>query len=576
MDKNSNLQNTASAQPLPSYKAPKKVYNPLLKIDKIFAAIIFVLCFVIVDLAAFGEMKMGFTISYGLLLAVSGAYLYKKNNKFAPFGFICGALSLAGAVTFALFNNSLINAFMFILIMALYVIFVLDFSKTFKNNKGSFKIAFDGFNSVFIRPFGAFPVIAGSIKAGTKKDKKSIGTIVGILVSVPFLALIIPLLVKSDAAFEGLIKSIGKQLGVYLVEIVIATLVFPYAYSFLFSHRNRIAHQVTDTKNKKLGVLPYSACVSFLTMICITYVVYMFSQLAYFFSAFSNILPEGYTNTASEFARRGFYEMFAVCVINVLIITGVNMLLKKPKRFVALKLLSLFISLFSVLLIVVAMQKMRMNIGVYCLTANRILVFTFMAMMLVILAFFILHQFAPKMPYMQSIIVICSAMFIALSFSNVDAIVAKYNIESFQKGVVNTLDLEAIADLSDSGVPYLVKLAKEDSPVGNDAKEKLKSLIAYTYADEFKVTINSLKLEESKEFKKLNYAHTSALHEIYSYYGTLDEQGQKVFANRCYMEKNGYYDEEADEYINWDDESSKEKVYRLNKDTNLYEFYKTR
>lgn len=573
MDNNSNTNNQAMAQPLPSYKPPKKIYNPLLKIDKIFAGIIMLLCVVIVDFAAFRGMKLGFTISYGLLLAASGAYLYKKNNKIAPFGLICGGLSLAGAVTFALFNNHLINTFMFILIMALYAIFVLDFSNSFKSKKGSFKIIFDGINSVFIKPFASMPIVVGSIKAGTKKDKKSIGAIVGIIVAIPFLAVIIPLLIKSDAAFEGLVKNIAQKLGIYLIELLIAALIFPYAFSYLFSHRNNLGDNSNAKAKSKIGVIPYSACVSFMVMISITYMVYLFSQLAYFFSAFSNILPDGYKNTASEFARRGFFEMFAVCVINIIIVTLVNMLLKKPKKRVTLKLLSLFVSLFSVLLIIIAMQKMRMNIGVYCLTTNRILVFTLMIMMFVVFAFFIIHQFAPKLPYMQSIVVICSAIFIAMSFVNIDAKVAQYNINAFDSGAVKALDVDAIADLSDSGVKYLCQLAQRDDEVGTEAREKLYNIVANTYTDEFDTKVNSLKLKDSKDFRKLNYAHVSALHEIYSYYGTLDEQAQKEFANHCYFENYDMfsYDEDLDEY--WSFET--DKIYRYNRNTNMYEYYRT-
>lgn len=545
---------------------PKKVYNPLLKIDKIFGYIVFALCFLVIDFALMAEMRIGFTISFFALVIVTAIYLTKKGNKSSVFSIICGVLALVGSVSFTLFNNYLINTFMFFLIMGLYVIFALGYSNSFTHNLGSFKIGFDMFSGVFITPLKTIPVVVGSAKASSKK---SIGTLAGIIVAIPFLCAIIPLLVKSDAAFEGLVSGVIKEFGKYALELLLALVVFPYAYSYLFSLRNKAVPNSTKNQDKKVRVLPYSACVSFMAVISVTYIIYLFSQLAYFFSAFSNILPEGYKNTASEFARRGFFEMFAVCVINVVIITLVNMFLKQPKKTVALKLLSLFVSLFSVLLIVIAMQKMKMNIGIYGMTANRILVFTFMVMMLVVFAFFILHQFAPKVPYMQPIIVICSVLFIALAFSNVDAYVAKYNINAFDNNKIQSLDVDAIADLSDSGVKYLCKIASRDDGYGKEAQEKLYNIVANTYTDEFDVKLTSLKLKDDNDFRKMNYAHIEALHEINSYYGTLDEKEQMEFANRCYI--NNYdkfcYDEEQKSYFDMDNQ----KDLKLNPKTNLYQ-----
>lgn len=561
MDNNSNF----IAPVLP----PKKVYNPLLKIDKIFLFITFALCFLMVDFAIAGTMKMGFTISYFALVIVSAIYLGKKGNKPSVFSIISGVLSFVGSVSFTLYNNYLINFFMFVLIAILYVIFALGYTNSFNHKLGSYKIIFDMANGVFVNPFKTMPVVAGSIKATEKGSKKSLGALLGVVFSVPILCAVIPLLIKSDAAFEGLVSGIAKQLGRYALELIFAAVLLPYAYSYLFSLRNKAVSNDTQNSHKKVGIFPYSACVSFLSVISVTYLVYLFSQLAYFFSAFSNILPEGYKNTASEFARRGFFEMFVVCAINISIIAIINVFLKRPKKTVVLKLLSLFISLFSVLLIVIAMQKMKMNIGIYGMTANRILVFTFMVMMLVVFAMFIIHQFARKVPYMQTIILVCSVLFIALSFSNMDAYVAKYNISAFDSGKIQTLDVDAIADLSDSGVKYLCQIASRDDNFGKEAEEKLYNIVANTYTDEFERNATSLKLKNNTDFRKMNYAHIEALHEIYSYYGTLDENEQKVFANRCYI--NDYekfsFDEEKNSYFDMD----KDRELFYNQKTNLYQ-----
>lgn len=510
---------------IPSYTIPKKVYNPLLNTDKIFAALTLVICFVVVNFVFFSmELALGFTISYFLLFGVTTAYLI-KGNKPTLFTILAGALSLVGSVTFAIYNDYLINLFMLILVLFLYACYCV--SLTSRTNFGSYRVMADLWKAVVSRPFKAMPTILGSVKAGTKKSKKSLSALVGVLVAIPFLCAIIPLLVKSDAAFEGLVSNTVAQIGKYVAQLIVAFIFFPYGFSYLFSQRNKLNNdEISSKRNGR--ILPYSACVSFLCVISLTYVLYLFSQLAYFFSAFSNLLPAGYKNTASEFARRGFYEMFSVCAINIAIIGAISIFGRKNKKGMALKLLSLFISLFSTLLVVIAMQKMRMNIGIYGLSKNRILVYAFMIMMLVVIGFFILHIFAPRVPYMQGIIIACSVIFIALSFSNIDGKVAEYNIKAYEDGAIQSLDLETIANLSDSAVPYLVKLAEDEN---EEAEMLIQNMIAFAYMDEFKLTNNTLGYEPNKDFRKQNYSHILALEDIWSYYLHLDDNEAKAFVD---------------------------------------------
>jgi hypothetical protein len=113
----------------------------------------------------------------------------------------------------------------------------------------------------------------------------------------------------------------------------------------MFVKKNRY-NQEGNVKELQINrVFPIAGAVSFLTVISLTYLVYLFSQLAYFFSAFNGFLPEGYTRTASAFARRGFFEMFAICAINILIISIISAFSKREggKPSLAVRLLSLFI-----------------------------------------------------------------------------------------------------------------------------------------------------------------------------------------------------------------------------------------
>lgn len=562
--------------PAPQYKPyipPKKEYKPFEKKDTLFVFITLIAALIIVDFVAYHGFNIGFTIAYFALFAVTTAYTYTKGAVKNIFSVLCGGLSLAGAVTFALFDNAIINAIMFFLVMGLYGFYVLGISDSFKRPRGSFKVFIDLFNSVVADTFGGLERVFGSAKVTSKKNKKFISALIGIGISIPFLLVIIPLLVKSDAAFESLVKMIAKNIGIYLVEIGIAIVATPFLFSYLFTKRHKEESNTAKISDNTRIFSP-TISISFLSVITLTYLVYLFSQLAYFFSAFKGILPEDYHYTASAFARRGFYEMAAVCAINVLMVAAVGVVTKREGGRVSpsIKALSLFVTLFSVLLIIIAMQKMRLCISIYGLSVNRVLVSTLMVMVLLMIAFFILHIFAPKVHYLQPIIIICSAMFIALSFANIDARCAEYNIKAYQSGKIEMLDTAAIRNFSDSAVPYLVDLAKGDDKVSaNSAKNQLVLYVQHKNNLEFNSARDKVKVKKDVyDFREYNKARIDAYNTVKDYYNNATPEDKKIMKEILNLYENGYYDEEENVFIEYTDKDYSIK-HSYNPKTGLYD-----
>ncbi|MBR3737120.1 MAG: DUF4173 domain-containing protein, partial [Eubacterium sp.] len=366
-----NNTNNGGAYFVPQSVPFKKEYSPLSKKENSFIFIVFAGLFVFIDFSLFHGFALGFTISYALIFAVSSAFIYKKEAKNKAFAIICGALSLILSVGNSLFNNNFIKPVSVLIIGFLFAIYCLGISGGISSISGSYKFLIDLFFKTVAAPFENIENVIGGIKAGANKNKGVFGALIGCLCALPVLIVVIPLLVSSDAAFEGLINAVVDNIGIYLIEIAIALVALPFFYSYLFArNRDKNDNKISKkTENKKLSP---SICTSFLCVISLTYTVYLFSQLAYFFSAFKGILPENYVHTASAFARRGFYEMFAICVINIAVVSAVSILCerKNKKHPAVIKALSTFISLFSVLLIIIAMQKMRLNFSIYGLSVN--------------------------------------------------------------------------------------------------------------------------------------------------------------------------------------------------------------
>lgn len=579
MESNNNIPNNLYYQPpILNDIHPKKPEITLSKRDVIFAFVFLALSFVIVDFVFFHGFNLGFTIAFGLLFSVLTLYLFNKDNRVSLFSYICGALSLAGAVTLALYKDTLINTIMVFLVCALFSIYICGISGAFRHREGSWKVLVDTLKSVFISPFSSASEITGAYGRAMSKNKASKNVIIGIALSLPVLLVIIPLLISSDAAFENLIKLVMKNIGIYLVEIVLAAVMTPYIIFYAVSKKHSKKDSSALKSNSGRGLIQGSVTVSFLSVISVTYIVYLFSQLAYFFSAFSGILPAGYTRTASEYARRGFFEMFAICVINMVIIAAANILTKRVrgKIPVSIKALSTFILLFTVLILITAMQKMKLNIECFGLSKNRLLVSVFMLMIMLIILFYIVHIFLPKVSYMQPIIVICSAMFIALSFANIDNMVVRYNVNAYNEGRISTIDVDYIKNMSDSSLEYAVELADCDN---HKVSKKIRTIIIQKIRDDYGQAFNlddmdkydhSIIYKPDSDFRSYNYSADKACRFLEAYYNRLSSDERKKLITQ-YKLDNGdyYYDEEKDIYEYYGSDSY--SVYSYNEKTDMYE-----
>ena len=52
-------------------------------------------------------------------------------------------------------------------------------------------------------------------------------------------------------------------------------------------------------------------------------------------------------------------------------------------------------------------------------------------------------------------------MFAVLALSNVEGMIARYNISKFLDGTFNSIDVDAVADMGDAAIPELVYLFEE-------------------------------------------------------------------------------------------------------------------
>lgn len=444
--------------------------------DMIFSAVICVLSVLAVYVSVWSGLGAGLGVCIVLMFAATHIYLGKPKKR-TPYAVFCG-IAMAVLSVGLVFSDSGLSGFtVFVTAVFLFDIYFIESADFRRYRGGTCRSAVDWFIYEFVLTFGRIDDGAYALfhkKEGEgKASRKVLSVLLGIAVSVPVLIIVIPLLISSDAAFEGLMRKIPDiNIGEILASVVVGV---PVAF-LLFARQFAVKHETAEKKTKTeiKGVEPTVICTA-MTVISAAYVLYLLSQLAYFFNAFSGLLEEGYT--VAQYARRGFFEMSAVCIINLAVVFfGMFFCRKKEGKLpMGVRILSLFLCLFSLVLDATAMSKMVLYIGSFGMTALRIETSLFMIFLAVVFVAVIFRIFIKNTPYMK-IAVSAAALIVAVTaFTGIDRLIANYNVDAYLDGRLSSVDTQTLRYLDPySTVPALVRLAEcDNSQLSNEAKEIL-------------------------------------------------------------------------------------------------------
>ncbi len=434
--------------------------------DIVLSASLLVAAFLLVAAGFWSGLRVGYAFSFDLLLILIGVYLKKPGQNFGVFSAVCGVLAIALSPVFVLTSNGLVRVLSAAAAGALAV-------AAFAGEAGRPVPAGEmGPLMHILLPVGdAITNMSRSIRSlgsmSGKRSKNLSGALIGLVCAVPVLLVVVPLLISSDAAFEGMVSRFAADLGTRILQLGITLMITPFLIGLAFSLR-----KPDPPVESKLGFngVDTVALSSFMAVLSLCYLCYMFSQLAYFFSAFSGFLPEKYSFSYAEYARRGFFELCVIAGINLAILFIMIILSKKKDNTppAAIKGLGTFIGVFTLLLIATAISKMVMYIDNYGMTVLRLGTSVFMIFTAVVFIAMLLRLFIGKIRVLYTAIITAACLLVALGVCNINAVCARYNYEAFMDGRLDEIDVDYLYDLGDEGVPYLVKLAASDDGVISD------------------------------------------------------------------------------------------------------------
>ena len=271
--------------------------------------------------------------------------------------------------------------------------------------------------------------------------------LIGLGISLPLLAVILPLLLSSDVIFQGFFKnmfdfSLEVDPGAVLF-MMIAVFVVSYGMLCRFGQPMKFVAAPVADKRKYSPVIAITVNLVLLSV----YFVYCSIQVIYLFMR-RGTLPEGYTY--SSYAHEGFFQLVFVCLINIVLVLICR---KYSSDNLVLKSLFCLISACTYVMIASAAYRMYLYIAAYKLTFLRLYVLWALAVMAVVMAGIIVYLFLPRMPFARFAAGVLVGLWMIFAYAKPDYQIAAYNIQYHD-------DDSYILRLSFDAVPAIEKYDK--------------------------------------------------------------------------------------------------------------------
>ena len=188
---------------------PKRNWLPAGSRELLYAAVCLLLGLFAANMFFFGGLNLGYAIAASAVLIACRVYLSRSGCKGGRYA---NALLILSLVIAAGFGWSGDYAVKFILAQFVLVAGHLSLCLTAGKNSqspGGVATLMDALDTVVSMGFGKMPRalrgLAMVFRSGNETARRSGAVLAGLGISIPALAVMIPLLMASDAAFEGLI-----------------------------------------------------------------------------------------------------------------------------------------------------------------------------------------------------------------------------------------------------------------------------------------------------------------------------------------------------------------------------------
>ena len=253
-----------------------------------------------------------------------------------------------------------------------------------------------------------------------KKTVKSV--LLGLVIAIPLLWIILALLSSADLVFGNIVEDILDC--IHLPELTEDWFGIPFKFvlSFLafYAWTACLPAEIFPESSapKKFDAV---VAITFNSLIAVVYLLFSGIQFVYLVGQME--LPKGYTY--AEYAHEGFYQLLAVTILNLILVSFCKKHFSDNK---VLKAILLIISVCTYVMIASSGLRMYLYVGVYGLSHLRVYVLWLLVILTVWTTILIAGIFKENIPYFRIITVFVSVWYLAFAFSMPDKWITAYDL----------------------------------------------------------------------------------------------------------------------------------------------------
>ncbi|NLP35107.1 MAG: DUF4173 domain-containing protein [Clostridiales bacterium] len=284
------------------------------------------------------------------------------------------------------------------------------------------------------------------------KNNRTISIILGCIIALPILFIVMALLSNADLLFGNITEKIFSF--IFSPNIINVVLLFVFGFLACYAIICGAAKYGTRENVKARAKEDPVIAITVISLVTAVYILFCGIQIVYLFSNGLFVLPQEFT--FAEYARRGFFELLAVTVINIVLIVISTALFREHKM---LKASLTTMTICTYIMIASATYRMILYIDAYHLTFLRLIVLLFLLIDAFILAGVIVSVYRKGFPLFGYCVTVTAVFYIIFSFSRPDNFIATYHINNKEEITMEDiifLTKELSYDAAPKVIPYFI------------------------------------------------------------------------------------------------------------------------
>lgn len=405
------------------------------------------------------------------------------------------------SLSYFIYDNEIFNILNRLVITLLYIfMFIYTINPTYKICN-----IISNIFSIIFEPFGKIDNVFRLIKSNKKEKShnKNIGKLLkSIIIILPIVLFIIYLLSSADEVFRIFFNDIFEwiknlTLERIIFELISRGIIIFILFTYISSILNYIIFNYKNVNNSPKVINKEYDTTTIKMLLTILNVIYIFFDIIQIRSLLLHKMTMDITY--SEYARRGFFELLVVSLLNLIFI----LIAKKQENkndSTYIKTNSIIMVFLTLIIIASSFIRMYMYQDAYGCTFLRLMTYVVLITEVLMLIPTIMYILDSKVKILRYYIPIAVFMYTLVNLLPINGYITKYNIDRYYK--TGKLDIEYLKNNSADNIEELINLYNKTDD--ENIKEEL--YVYLTNKDNFKTRYSyfSYKTYRSYNDKKIN------------------------------------------------------------------------